>query len=829
MRTLHVLGGLWLDDDDGPSSGRGAQRRRLALLALIALSPGRRITRDKAISTLWPENTSAEGRRRLSSAVYDLRTMLGDGAIESTGDVLTIGPSARLEIDVEGFEAALGRGDVDAALAVYGGPLLDGVHLSGATEFEEWIASQRNRLRRLHLQALEQAAESRVARGDHAGAAAAALQLVDLEPLSGRAALAAIQTIVATGDRPLALRVADAHRARVHRELGVESDTAVLDAVRRLRALTPDSPVEADGGGAAQSFTDGLRVRASFPETTQARVSESGTARLPARRMSAQVRALAAAALVVAALAGAAYRSLASTANREVAGSLGSMHVAGLSSVAARSTKSTRALEAFIDGEASYQRGRYDAAVKAFQAAIASDSTFALAHYRLSMSLLWQEQPAEFAAVHDSLALRWSSVLSRDEQSLIRAYVAWRRGDYTLADSLYQQLVARDPEDAEAAFQLGETLFHYNQMRGRSIGEARGWFEHVLEIDSTSWGARWHVLLLDAATLTQSELSGRMQRLLESQPDGHVAAELRLFAADAKATDFAPLADSASGAQLLDAAWRRAVFRRDLAGAESLLLRMTAKNRSAFEQETGSFGAGAIRLGRGRAVEALPLLMGHRGTAVEGDGWTLLVHGALADRDGSAPGPIDLDSIARGIDRWHQTLDGFDRPTSSTRVVTSYLDGLLAVARGDTTAAAHWSNELDRLGRPPRDPWLPPEFRNPRELAQTVRAYRHLRAGQCDDALRDLDAISSPYWLGVVASSALAAQSFERYLRAECLLSLGRYAESIAWFRTFEQGTLYDLAFIGVSLRGQAAAHRALGEREAAAAIERRVADLHAQ
>jgi tetratricopeptide (TPR) repeat protein len=494
-----------------------------------------------------------------------------------------------------------------------------------------------------------------------------------------------------------------------------------------------------------------------------------------------------------------------------------------LLAAAVRSTVSLPALRAFVIGEGEYRSGRYDAAVRSFQTAVARDPAFALAHYRLGVSLLWQEQPAELAAVHDSLALRLSSGLAPEEQILIRAYVAWRRGNFAMADSLYRDVIARDPRNTEALFQFGETLFHYNPLRGRSVGEARGWFDRVLTLDSANWGARWHIVLLDAATLSPTELRTRVAALLESQPDGYVASELRLFAADAGNGELARLSANASGTALFDAAWRRAVYRHDLSGAESLLLRMTEDGKPTFEQATGSAAAGVLRLGQGRFRAALPLLVRRRAMAIDANAWTLLVQGVLANR--AVDGPIGLDSLASTLEHWRQSLGGFDQPTSAPSVVSVYLGGLLAAARDDTLSAGRSADQLERM-RDRHDPYLPPESRDPRELARTVRAYQRLRTGRFNDALRELDAATAPYWLGVVASSPLAAQSFERFLRAECLLALGRNREALVWLATFEQNTVYDLGYLGIVLHEQATAYRALGELEAARRAETRLTEL---
>src|SRR5205085_8578837 len=59
-----------------------------------------------------------------------------------------------------------------------------------------------------------------------------------------------------------------------------------------------------------------------------------------------------------------------------------------IEAAAARSTESLPALRAFISGERDFHDGRYDAAAASFRTAVARDSAFALAHYRLALSMV---------------------------------------------------------------------------------------------------------------------------------------------------------------------------------------------------------------------------------------------------------------------------------------------------------------------------------------------------------------------------------------------------------------------------------------------------------
>src|SRR5215208_6643017 len=91
-------------------TGRAAQRHRLALLALVAMAPGQRLSRDKLIAYLWPESDTERGRNLLRVSAYVLRSTLGEGALLTEGEELRLNPDV-VRTDATEFEAALERAD----------------------------------------------------------------------------------------------------------------------------------------------------------------------------------------------------------------------------------------------------------------------------------------------------------------------------------------------------------------------------------------------------------------------------------------------------------------------------------------------------------------------------------------------------------------------------------------------------------------------------------------------------------------------------------------------------------------------------------------------
>jgi TolB-like protein len=163
MYRLHTLGQLDLRDADGGAvTAILVQPKRLALLAYMAITAtGTFQRRDLLLPMFWPELSEARARNALRQAIHQLRRALGAGVVVSRGaDMLGI-DGARLWCDACAFEAALARGALDEAVALYGGDLLPGLGIDGAEEFERWLEDARASLGRRAERATRTLAERR--------------------------------------------------------------------------------------------------------------------------------------------------------------------------------------------------------------------------------------------------------------------------------------------------------------------------------------------------------------------------------------------------------------------------------------------------------------------------------------------------------------------------------------------------------------------------------------------------------------------------------------------------------------------------------------------
>ena len=235
MLQLTVFGGLTLGLEDGLVSGAMTQRRRLALLALLAVARQRGLSRDKIMAFLWAESDTARARHALNQLLHIQRKLLAGRELFLGGKTLRLSPTA-IRTDVGEFEDALDRGDLEAAAAVYGGPFLDGFFLKDAPEFERWAEAQRHRLARRLCAALVDLANAAAKRGEQARSAEWWRRAAEVDPLDSQIALDLIQALAAAGNRGGALHHARQHAERLHEELGVTPDPRIVQLVEQLRA-----------------------------------------------------------------------------------------------------------------------------------------------------------------------------------------------------------------------------------------------------------------------------------------------------------------------------------------------------------------------------------------------------------------------------------------------------------------------------------------------------------------------------------------------------------------------------------------------------------------
>lgn len=260
MFRLNTFGSVSLSRNDGRGTLRRTPRRRLALLAMLAVSGDRTISRDKLVSYFWPERDDEHARHSLSQLLYEARRQLGKDVFVDDLDDVRLNPAV-IGSDVADFLHQINSVELERAVVTYRGPFLDGFFLGDAREFEHWVAAERSRLSSLYGCALEKLAAASMGQGDHERAVELYRRRAALEPLNAKAVLRLMQALLASGDRTGALQQALVYERDLRSELEIAPDPEVAEFVERLRKNAAPS-----SDGKTALYSEPLRTGFSVTE-----------------------------------------------------------------------------------------------------------------------------------------------------------------------------------------------------------------------------------------------------------------------------------------------------------------------------------------------------------------------------------------------------------------------------------------------------------------------------------------------------------------------------------------------------------------------------------
>lgn len=183
-----------------------------------------------------------------------------------------------------------------------------------------------------------------------------------------------------------------------------------------------------------------------------------------------------------------------------------------LASLAAITTDSLDALKEYLGAEREYRAGSFSNAIEGFQRAIEIDSLFALAHYGLAASASWESDYTLWNEAATA-ALRHSDRLSASYRTLVQASHALVTGRPEEVRSLVGPYLDRHPNDIDALYLYGESLFHYNDFFGRPLSEARHYFDRALDLDPDNTPLMSHLMDLAALEGDFAILASLLQRV----------------------------------------------------------------------------------------------------------------------------------------------------------------------------------------------------------------------------------------------------------------------------------------------------------------------------
>jgi DNA-binding SARP family transcriptional activator/energy-coupling factor transporter ATP-binding protein EcfA2 len=239
-----------------------------ALLAYLATENDRPHLRETLAGLLWPDFTKSSAITNLRSSIAKLRLAIGDREVFPPfliidRETIRFNPASTIWVDVQAFEAQLGKGtkeskpaklqhphlpqaqspkinQLKSAIDLCRGPFLEGFFCDSPV-FEEWALARRERIHRQLLDALLQLSTYSAESNDFDQSIQYAQRLLELEPWDESAHRLVMQGLARRGQRSTALVQYETCRRLLKQELGVEPSPetqAVYESIR-TNALGP--------------------------------------------------------------------------------------------------------------------------------------------------------------------------------------------------------------------------------------------------------------------------------------------------------------------------------------------------------------------------------------------------------------------------------------------------------------------------------------------------------------------------------------------------------------------------------------------------------------
>lgn len=483
-----------------------------------------------------------------------------------------------------------------------------------------------------------------------------------------------------------------------------------------------------------------------------------------------------------------------------------------LTRVAGVTTHSLAALKAYLDGEQQFRSGHYREAVDAYQRAVADDSTFALAHYRLASAYSWSSDTMAIPAAVQ--ANRYARRLSPSDRLLVEAFLPFIQGRADDAERRYRSILATRPFEGEAWYPLGEVLFHYNPVRGRPISEARPIFQKALALGPKD-SPLTHLLEIEAIEGNYTVFDSLLRNITPGAHFDLVGRTVRAFSSGTETDRRRVLLEVARtpDPELANIGRHMLFLLDDRLGAARVVRLLLAPQRPAEVQALGYILLAHLEMGAGRRGAADSALAAaaelDRGRALEHRG---LLHSVPFLRISAAV----RESTLVALEGWNPERESpssvvFPGDQALRQPLRAYVIGLLQAGFGRHDAARAAAAELQRL------PGAPEQRVFTATLAHGIRARSAWERRRLPEALAELDSMhlesAAADLMGVVPFFAFLP---ERLLRAEILRLQGRKLEALSWYGAFGEHSAFDRAFLAPSHQRQAELQEARGNRDEA-------------
>jgi serine/threonine-protein kinase len=480
------------------------------------------------------------------------------------------------------------------------------------------------------------------------------------------------------------------------------------------------------------------------------------------------------------------------------------------------------ALKEFLRGEQFYRRSAWDSALAHYAAAIASDSTFALAFRRMQLSLTWGPRNANSfqspqayafraAAFNRGLPTRDSLLITMDSLGWgmgwdDTAYFAHRRRAFAALD----QVARLNPHDAEVWNVIGESRYHNGTPAEFTQEEILAPLQRAIQLDPEYGPAYEHTVSL-AIRLGRLDLARQYaEAYIDFVPADVSSQQLRLAAllldpALAASSQTARLIDTSAAAPLAQTVFDLSAW----TDSGETAIRLSRSLASGAHSLVGapSWLTDSLRKGvlagllafRGHFREARAALPGSSITST-GYPSNPVIDLALLGGVPRDSARIMVGALVAGESLWPPSVRRYALP--------------LWYADRDTAALKRFEVEVGAAARRHQNPVARAYLRN---LVEAARAYLILARGDTTEGLRMLAALPD-------SLCALSDCFFEKFTLAGLIAARGQGRDAAAiydrWLRARDWSPLFVLGRLN-----RARLAERLGDRARAVGLYQYVVD----
>jgi DNA-binding SARP family transcriptional activator len=249
MLRIFVLGSVRVQNDE-PYREIRLTHTTQALLAYLILQGAHPCSRQVLAGVFWGDSPEASARSCLNTALWRLRLALEDHKpstepvlLSTPGGEICLNPARPLWVDALAFEDAVKPAlahpekspqpgeiaELEKCLKLYRGDLLESF-------YDDWALGERERMRLLHLSAMECLMRCYQQCGDLERSLETGLQILRQDPLREEIHRAVMRLYHATGRRAQAVLQYEHCRSLIRQELGIDPMPETQALVARIQA-----------------------------------------------------------------------------------------------------------------------------------------------------------------------------------------------------------------------------------------------------------------------------------------------------------------------------------------------------------------------------------------------------------------------------------------------------------------------------------------------------------------------------------------------------------------------------------------------------------------